>query len=88
MKLTLSITTNDPSTNTAGTRSYGNVNRDYITLTQPGAAHTLPYYNGTQYESFASWTNAVARGIVSLSNNTYMDSLINATFSVNEEMNS
>lgn len=41
----------------------------------------LPY----NYQTYWAWANAVFRGLNSLSNNTYVDSLIGASWSLNEE---
>lgn len=41
----------------------------------------LPY----NYQSYWAWANAVFRGLNSLSNNTYVDSLVGAVWSLNEE---
>lgn len=42
----------------------------------------LPY----NYDSFWAWASAVLRGLNSLSNNTYVDSLIGASWSLNEQL--
>ncbi len=68
-------------------RTYNYVNRDYVGQLPVGSAPapTPDLLLPSAYTSFWAWVEAVGRGLTSLSANTYVDSGVVASWSVNEE---
>lgn len=91
MRTTLSITATSASDGKAYTKSYGNIVQGYIGVIG-GQAPALPWAvdeDGDitrQTGTFAEWTDAVARGINTLTNDTYSDATVACSLSVNDEL--
>lgn len=91
------VTTHDAGEGTSTTvnRTYTNINRGFLT----SIGVTNPYPNPpvdppsvpaqilpVGYNSFWAWADAVARGLNSLSRNTFEDCTVAATWSTTEEL--
>lgn len=64
------------------TRTYSSCNPNYIGLIGSGSAPALPY----GVENYWYWADTVARGMLSLSQNSYYDVNMIATASMTEEL--
>lgn len=82
MEVTIQLQYRNSNTGEVRPRTYRMVNRNYLGQTGTGTPQTLP----SNYTTFWAWADAAARAINSLSNNTYVDTMVNATWSTTEEM--
>ena len=96
MDCKFSITSYDGNGNSS--KSYGNCVKRYIAtvgvteMSPEGVSgELLPHSSATSssaevYESFWAWADAVGRAIIALSSDTYVDSKVSASWSINEEV--
>lgn len=95
LQVKLTIKNRNPDDNKTYNRAFGYVNPLYLKEVSASASSSAPsptdktvsaYQLPTGYNSFWEWADAVARGINSLTNNTYADSYISSEWSVTEEI--
>lgn len=76
----LTVQSTNSSSNATESRTYGNVRElAYVPINQ-----TAPSWSDQTYASPAAWIDAVARGLIALSNNTFLDSRYKSDWSVTE----
>ena len=81
MQVKLQVISNDENLQKE-TRTYSACNMNYFGLLGSGSAPALPY----GYENYYYWADAVVRGMLSLSLNTYHDVNVVATANMTEEL--
>lgn len=81
MYMKMQITSNNENL-VRETRTISGCNPNYVGLLGSGEAPALPY----GYSNFWYWADAVARGMLSLSLNSYYDVNMIATASMTEEL--
>ena len=89
MEVTIQLQYRNSNTGEVRPRTYRMVNRNYLGQIGTGSDSVTPITPQTlpsNYTTFWAWADAAARAINSLSNNTFVETMVNATWSTTEEM--